>query len=72
MLGNAYNKGSAPAVVKIDMDELGFYAAIRTSGEVNEEFHPDNCLPFTIVEGTIWEESIKTVSYTHLTLPTKA
>jgi len=61
MLGNAYDEGSVPAIVKIDTDELGYYGAIRSNDDVNEkEYCPEGTLTNNIVAGTIWEESSKT------------
>ena len=61
MLGNAYDEGSVPALIKIDMDELGYYGAIRSNDDINEkEYCPEGTLTSNIVEETIWEESNKT------------
>ena len=63
ILGNAYDEGSAPAVVKIDSDELGFYAAVRMSGNIHEvKYRPKDTLAASIVEGTTVLCAIPTIA----------
>jgi hypothetical protein len=60
IIGNAYNEGSSPAIIKIHFDKIGYYGAIRSAGTINEqEYCPESTLTGNIVDGIIWEESAK-------------
>jgi hypothetical protein len=55
LTGNLFDKGSTPAIITIDADEVGSYFAVQYFNGIPEDFCPDIPLEINMVKDTAWE-----------------
>ncbi len=55
VLGNSTDINSEPALVYLDMSNLGLTSVIETFTKIPDDIHPEEHLPSKFVRGTIWE-----------------
>jgi hypothetical protein len=65
--GNMFDKGSTPAIITIDGDEVGYCFAVEFLNGIPEEFRPKIPLEVNMVKDTAWENAMLDINL--LTLP---
>ena len=56
IIGNLYNEGSTPTIVKIDSNEVGSCYAIRKTEEIPIAYRPESPLAANSVKDMVWKK----------------
>jgi hypothetical protein len=67
-IGNMFNKGSTPAIITIDDDEVGSCFAVKYFNRIPQEFCPKIPLKVNMVKDTAWENAEQDIAL--IALPT--
>jgi hypothetical protein len=70
IMGNMFDDGSTPAIIKIDGDDIGSCTTIQVFQDVPVKFRPEFALLADSVKGTEWEEAKK--EFALIVIPTMA
>jgi len=70
IMGNMFDDGSTPAIIKIDSGDIGSCTTIKVFDEVPEKFRPEFALLADSVKDTYWETTKKELAL--IVIPTLA
>jgi hypothetical protein len=70
IIGNLYDEGNTPAIVKFDDDEIGSCFAIQKFDDIAKEFRPEIHITTNMVKETDWEQATTNIAI--IAIPTLA